>query len=407
MWASPRAWVAVACLLALAVPVLRATNDKPLANDPDELVRQLGSSQFAEREAASAQLLKMGGRAFSALRRGSASRDPEVQKRLQPLLAALSNRMSSEIRGLALSRDGRTVLLGTSGRGGSIVWMHDTERKADRSSFTGPDARLSSAALSRDTRLVALTGFGLMPEFSTMIPDCPVQLWDLEKGMEIRRFPGHEGGVGRVEFSRDERRLISAGRDFTARTWDVATGKQIACFKGHSSNIVCHATFSPDGEVAVSGGCHDGKIQFWDPTTGAALRTIQVELTDIRCVRFEENGRRLAVGTGHQEANRTETKTFGVACLVRLFDVKSGKELRAFHGHEKPVTLVAFVPGGKRIISGAGDYSVRVWDIDSATELACFKTKERAILHVVVNPDGKRVSCLSYNGVFEQFDMPP
>ena len=44
--------------------------------------------------------------------------------------------------------------------------------------------------------------------------------------------------------------------------WEVATGKNIATFKGHTTDVQCFA-FSQDGTLLVSGG-HDSVIYLWD-----------------------------------------------------------------------------------------------------------------------------------------------
>ena len=44
--------------------------------------------------------------------------------------------------------------------------------------------------------------------------------------------------------------------------WDASSGKNIAAFRGHSSDVQCLA-FSPDSEILASGG-YDGAIMLWD-----------------------------------------------------------------------------------------------------------------------------------------------
>ncbi len=48
------------------------------------------------------------------------------------------------------------------------------------------------------------------------------------------------------------------------RLWEIATGKNIATFWGHTTDVQCFA-FSSDNTVLVSGG-HDGTIYLWDLT---------------------------------------------------------------------------------------------------------------------------------------------
>jgi WD40 repeat protein len=72
-----------------------------------------------------------------------------------------------------------------------------------------------------------------------------VKLWDIATGKEIRTFRGHTNSVFTAAFSPDGRRLASASRDQTVKLWDINSGEEVFSF-------VCHdaapsACFSPDG----------------------------------------------------------------------------------------------------------------------------------------------------------------
>jgi WD40 repeat protein len=54
---------------------------------------------------------------------------------------------------------------------------------------------------------------------------------------------------------------------------------------------------------------------------------------------------------------------------VRVWDAKTGEQLRELQGHTDWVTSVAFSPDGNRIVSGSYDKSVRVWDAKTGEQL--------------------------------------
>src|SRR5438105_4834450 len=59
---------------------------------------------------------------------------------------------------------------------------------------------------------------------------------------------------------------------------------------------------------------------------------------------------------------------------VKLLDVATGKELRAFKGHTEAVTAVAFAPDGKRLASGGKDNTILLWDMPTGRLLAKIRT---------------------------------
>jgi hypothetical protein len=73
--------------------------DLPRPGPPsiDQLIKQLGSEEFAEREAAAEALETIGAPALEALRNAARNDDPEVRRRAERLITVLENRFTIEV----------------------------------------------------------------------------------------------------------------------------------------------------------------------------------------------------------------------------------------------------------------------------------------------------------------------
>lgn len=76
----------------------------------------------------------------------------------------------------------------------------------------------------------------------------------------------HREEVGRVAFSPDGTRIITASQDSTARVWDAVTGKPPTGTLAHQANVVS-SMFSPDGTHVVTASL-DRTARVWDVVIG-------------------------------------------------------------------------------------------------------------------------------------------
>lgn len=129
-----------------------------------------------------------------------------------------------DTRALALSPDGKTILLAVAT--GTELWNLENGRLLRR--FPDQQHAVEAVAFSPDGKTVAfesLEGTGMDP-FAPGI----ISVWDISTAKELYRLVGHQSRVSSLVFSADGKLLASGSWDKTAKLWDVSSGQQIRSF---------------------------------------------------------------------------------------------------------------------------------------------------------------------------------
>ena len=74
---------------------------------------------------------------------------------------------------------------------------------------------------------------------------------------------------------------------------------------------------------------------------------------------------------------------------IRLWDLKTGKEVRRFGDHTELVPCVSWSPTGKMIVSSSADGTVRLWDARTGEEVRRFDHQKNSYCWLAFSPDGK------------------
>lgn len=93
--------------------------------------------------------------------------------------------------------------------------------------------------------------------------DKTVRMWSVTTGNCVRIFTGHADRVSSMECSPDGKILATADCSGSIILWDLAKGVQMKRMKGHGKGGVFSLSWSMESTVLASGG-HDGTVRIWD-----------------------------------------------------------------------------------------------------------------------------------------------
>jgi WD40 repeat protein/serine/threonine protein kinase/DNA-binding XRE family transcriptional regulator len=280
-----------------------------------------------------------------------------------------------ELLGVAFSPDGARLAVGGASNELSI-WNAGPTREALTLSHTGnAGTSFGNVAYSPDGRLLATSG-----------ENSSVHVWLAESGKELLTIPSAEDSG--LAWSPDSTRLVTkvAERHYV-RLWDVATGRGLQQFNGHTDEVTS-SSFSPDGRLLVTSS-KDRTARIWEVTTGKQIQLLS-HPDSVYAVAWSPDGARMAT-TSYDRG-------------VRIWDVASGDQLLLMRGHTDFVDGLAWSPDGTRVVSGSFDGTARVWDAQSGVELFTIRGHTSATRRVAWSPDGASIATGSYDGTVKLWD---
>jgi len=169
-------------------------------------------------------------------------------------------------------------------------------------------------------------------------------------GRKEATLSGHNKRVTSVKFHPSKDVVITGSSDSTIKIWNKGgeSYKAAHTITLHTQDIVglsLHAT----NEYVVSAS-KDRTWAFHNIETGKPLLQVtEPDESPLTCVMLHPDGLILATGT---EDN-----------LVRVWDLKSQKNVATFRGHKGPITDIKFSENGYYLATSAQDTLLKLWDL--------------------------------------------
>ncbi|ETO23358.1 G-protein beta WD-40 repeats containing protein [Reticulomyxa filosa] len=158
------------------------------------------------------------------------------------------------------------------------------------------------------------------------------------------------------------------------------SSKLLKNFIGHGNyvNSIDCLTFNDDQFICSASS--DGTVRVWDVKTSKQIQLFNGHSLPVYCVKFSQY---------HHYSNH-----FNVICsssddkTIRFWDFKHNKQLQIFNEHTGTVCCIEFssFSGGKYLCSGSEDKTIRLWDVETSKSLHVFNGHTDIVRCVDISP---------------------
>jgi len=241
---------------------------------------------------------------------------------------------------------------------------------------------VTGTVFSPDGKYLAITAYNYMEKDPTN-PTYSIKIHEISTGRTIYHTSQQGHMPMSFAFSPDGKSYAVSEKK-GINIYETSTSKTIMAFSEalkEKQPISITAGFRPDGKSIVTYGADGSKV--WDLTGTGNIKTV--------------NG-----FSGFGNVSPDGRYTLGISKMtVELFDAVRGKKMRTFTGHNGPVNSAVFSPDGKYVATGSGfidgvdkskgksvDNTARIWDVKTGKELRKFK-HSKWIRSVSFSPDSQ------------------
>ncbi|KDQ59495.1 hypothetical protein JAAARDRAFT_33064 [Jaapia argillacea MUCL 33604] len=205
------------------------------------------------------------------------------------------------------------------------------------------------------------------PSFPILITgsyDRTARVWNLETGVEIRCLRGHTRAVRALQF--DEAKLITGSMDHTIKVWDWRTGRCLRTLEGHTEGVVC---LNYDENVLASGSV-DSTIKVWNFRTKESF-TLRGHRDWVNAVQLWNSA-----PPAPKSASPSCSSTNGFDSIFEDTSMSSAPS--------------QCIDPGKMLFSASDDGTIRLWDLSLRTCVRLFNGhvgQVQSMKLLLVDPD--------------------
>ena len=219
-------------------------------------------------------------------------------------------------------------------------------------------------------------------------------MWEWQSESFILNQQSHYSSINCAAYSQDGLKFATGGEDSKVKVWHANSGFCFKTFTNHTAAVTGICFTGRDSSVIVTSSL-DGTVRAFDLRRYRNFRTMMAtgdkpgDHAQFSCVAADSSGEMIAA------ASRDSFEVY-------LFNLRTGKLLERFSGHQAPVSSVAFHPLKAELASCSWDGSLMIRNIyakeKSKTTDAIDIDIGGDLLALAYRPDGEEIAVSSTKG---------
>ncbi len=158
---------------------------------------------------------------------------------------------------------------------------------------------------------------------------------------------------------------------------------------GHT-NAIDALAFNSGGTLLASGG-RDSTIKLWDIRSGSELRSLAGHLSNVTSLAFSRDGRTLVSGS--------------LDATIKFWDVETGRESRTIR-RPAGITSLAVSPDGSTLASAGLDSELALWEFRTGNQMQILRGHSKVVNSVSFSADGRLLATASNDNSVRIWDLP-
>ncbi len=263
---------------------------------------------------------------------------------------------------------------------------------------------------------------------STGHSDGRLFIWGIGTGQKIREISANAAAVSNVAFNPVDATIAILSADGSTRVWSLETGKALQMIAGAAAKAQSNISFDPTGRMLIverdykrmvfrmpeaipirehEGFCsHDGNRWFVETCRSCDAQVQEANAGVIASGFGGAFGSSAVFSSDGRLLLRTGVCGGPAACdfVARIYDVDSGQLRRMLEGHSDIISMAAFSPDDRYIVTASADGTAKVWESGTWRLFATLIGHSGDVFSAAFSANGRHVITASRDGTARVWD---